>query len=337
MGSALKVILTPTLIIWAYPVNLGSAFELPAFSHTRFSAGFISETRQPTTGRAGVDISICHTVPSSLQLHGSGSVMPWMCTRIRSPELTSPLISNKVLRMYTREAILSEIVTIAAKLGRTPGKRTFQNETGIRESDWSGRYWVRWSDAVEEAGLLPNEMNPKKVDSRAGRTLAMEVRRLGRFPTIAEFQLRRREDVNFPNVDTIRRRNGMQGVVDLIRMWCEQDPVEWHDVLDTLPAIDVRNSESKPTAGEVLGYVYLLRSGRKYKIGYTVDPSRRLRELNTGMPDAGKLVHTIKTDDPAGIEKYWHGRFAAKRLRSDAEWFSLSQEEVNAFRRRKFQ
>jgi len=84
------------------------------------------------------------------------------------------------------------------------------------------------------------------------------------------------------------------------------------------------------------GYVYMMRSGRRYKIGHTTSPSRRHREVRLDLPDPTTLVHSIETDDPAGIEAYWHKRFATKRVR-DTEFFSLDASDVAAFKRRKYQ
>lgn len=88
------------------------------------------------------------------------------------------------------------------------------------------------------------------------------------------------------------------------------------------------------TEAPQIGYVYLMKSGKHYKIGRSNAPGRRQYELAIQLPDPVVAVHTIKTDDPAGIEKYWHQRFGDRR--KNGEWFELRREDVSAFRRRTF-
>lgn len=242
--------------------------------------------------------------------------------------------------MFTKEQILDELRRVAAELGRTPGRRTFEIETGVRESDWSGRYWIRWSDALAEAGLAANTMQGRYEDADLAALLAAETRRIGHFPNSLELRMRSREHPDFPDSKTFQSRGGKAGMIRLVRDFCEDNPDEWRDVLALLPDDITAPTAVTPAKAEpelVLGYVYLVKSGKRYKIGMSTDVQRRLLQLNTGMPDAGQLVHVINTDDPVGIEAYWHRRFAAKRVRPDAEWFDLSAEDVRAFRRRKFQ
>ena len=78
----------------------------------------------------------------------------------------------------------------------------------------------------------------------------------------------------------------------------------------------------------------MARMGKHYKIGKTNHAGRRERELAIQLPEKASTVHTIKTDDPEGIEAYWHRRFEAKR--KNGEWFELSAADVAAFRRRRF-
>lgn len=84
---------------------------------------------------------------------------------------------------------------------------------------------------------------------------------------------------------------------------------------------------------ETAGYVYLIQFGKEYKIGNANNVERRFRELKTQMPYEGKIIHTISTGDPEGIEAYWHQYFADKRLKG--EWFALTERDVRYFRRRK--
>jgi hypothetical protein len=93
------------------------------------------------------------------------------------------------------------------------------------------------------------------------------------------------------------------------------------------------DSEEIDTAPAAFGYVYLLKHGsrREYKIGRTNNPLRREGEVGIQLPEKLQPVHYIKTDDPAGVESYWHKRFASKR--KEGEWFALSAQDVRAFKR----
>ena len=52
--------------------------------------------------------------------------------------------------------ILAEIKRLAEADGKPPGVRLFERQTGIKESDWYPDLWLRWGDAVEEAGFGRN-------------------------------------------------------------------------------------------------------------------------------------------------------------------------------------
>lgn len=80
---------------------------------------------------------------------------------------------------------------------------------------------------------------------------------------------------------------------------------------------------------------FAIKSGRFHKIGKSNSAGRREYELAIQLPEEAKRIHEIRTDDPSGIEAYWHKRFAAKR--KNGEWFELDAKDITAFKRRKFQ
>jgi len=80
------------------------------------------------------------------------------------------------------------------------------------------------------------------------------------------------------------------------------------------------------------GFVYLVKGHPgEYKIGRTTLVDRRLTQLGATASVEHELVHEIKTDDPSGVEAYWHRRFHEKRMRG--EWFHLNPRDVGAFKR----
>lgn len=239
--------------------------------------------------------------------------------------------------MVEKDHILSEIRRLAEANGGKPlGRNRFSEATGIRETDWLGRYWARWGDAIEEAGLRPNTMQGRIDDNEAIRRLALETRRLGRLPTYVELRMQRRKDKTMPSESVYERLGPKRVLAGRVAAYCEESD-DFADVLEIVAPLLVDESRDAVGVDESdlhHGFVYLLKAGRYYKIGHTNSVGRRAYELAIQLPEKPTVIHEIATDDPAGIESYWHGRFADRRR--NGEWFELTRENVGAFKRRKF-
>ena len=239
----------------------------------------------------------------------------------------------------TKAHILQEIRRTAQSNSGLPlGQEKFSSETGIKVPDWRGRYWVRWSEAIVEAGLAPNQFGTAKYDDTALlEKYALLARELGHLPVHGELLIKRKNDPEFPGTDALMRRFGTKG--ELIRKLAEhcrrrsgyENVVQWCE--DYSPRKQDAVDAADP--GELeMGFVYLMKSGRFYKIGKSNSAGRRHYEISLEMPERVAKVHEIRTDDPSGIEAYWHNRFAPKR--KNGEWFDLNSTDVAAFKRRKF-
>jgi hypothetical protein len=234
----------------------------------------------------------------------------------------------------TRARVIAEIKRLAAESGgKAPGRQRFESATGIRVADWYPHLWLRWGDALAEAGLGANELARKTEDEVILKKYASLVRELGRVPLNAELKLKAKRDRTFPSHSVFGRFGGKAGLIAAVKQYCESQPA-CSDVLALLPAVSPAIAQSSVTAKPpkvVVGYVYLMKSGRHYKIGRSNSVGRREWELGIKIPLPPTTVHSIETDDPIGVEAYWHRRFEDKR--GEGEWFNLTSEDIAAFKR----
>lgn len=236
-----------------------------------------------------------------------------------------------------RELILSEIKRLAEENGGTPpGQRVFEKETGITRGRWRGKLWVTWSDAIEEAGYQANSVTAELDPEEVLDCYEEACRHFRHAPTSAEWQFFARERPGFVGIHSFRRVFGdIAGVNSALRDRAlargDTELLALLPEVETSPVLPLATSTSKLPEG----WVYLLRSGDYFKIGRSEELEKRVKQISIALPDKVELVHAIRTDDPVGIEAYWHRRFTDRR--ANGEWFRLSAADVKAFKRRKFQ
>jgi hypothetical protein len=116
--------------------------------------------------------------------------------------------------MISKQHIIDEIKrTAEANNGEAPGMGHFLRETGIKRSDWEGRFWPRWSDAIKEAGYAPNSRQEAYSDDSLIEKLIVLIRELGHFPLRSEQAIRSRNDALFPSSQTLQKRFGTRDQV----------------------------------------------------------------------------------------------------------------------------
>jgi Meiotically up-regulated gene 113 len=241
--------------------------------------------------------------------------------------------------MVAKDHILNEIKRTAASNGDVPlGVGRFYKETGIKASDWAGKYWARWGDALREAGYESNKMRGAYDDEFMITKLIALIRELGHFPVANEMRLKTRRDAKFPDRNTFRRLGSKAELINRVVEYGRRKP-GFEDVIEICEPL--RKTKSDASGSDVIqadepefGFVYLIKYGRYFKIGRSNAPGRREYELAIQLPEKATKIHEIRTDDPAGIEGYWHRRFADKRR--GGEFFELTSSDVQAFKRRKF-
>jgi hypothetical protein len=236
-----------------------------------------------------------------------------------------------------KQLVLAEIARIAARNGgKSPGRGLFAKESGIPMTAWYPHIWLRWGDALAEAGFAPNSLATAMDEDFIVSKHIELTKELGHLPVEGELRIKARKDPSFPTHSVFNRLGGKDALVARAVKYCEACS-DMEAVAKIYRAYKPRAKlEEVDSKESIQGYVYMMRSGRRYKIGFTSSPVRRHREVRIELPEPTDLIHSIPTDDPRGIEQYWHNRFASKRVR-DTEFFSLDASDVSAFKRRKYQ
>jgi len=218
----------------------------------------------------------------------------------------------------SREEIIAEIRGLAAEIGRPPGIKLFEAETGIPPHHWRGVHWARWSEALKEAGFEPNVQMQKADPEVLLQQLAIATRRLGHCPTTDELHLYRRT-TPAPTPGALRRHFGRRAaLLARLKGWAADRP----DFADVAALLDA--DPTPPPPGVAEGVLRLFRCRDQYRFARSGGPA-------VWIPRSSELQHEIRTDDPAGVEAYWRRRFAYRRINS--EWYALTAEDVAAFRR----
>lgn len=229
--------------------------------------------------------------------------------------------------MVTREAILSEIRRLAQDHDGRIGMRAFLRATGIPEKQILGKHWATWNDALTEAGIRTATFTrPRTPEEPVLEALAQLIATLRKWPTENELSLARRSDSSFPSLKVIRRLRAEGALPAKLQAHCAARPD-----LDVVREIAAQQASIAPAhdapydRAPVQGYVYMMRTGRRYKIGRSNSPTRRHREVRLDLPDPTHLVHSIETDDPRGFfaaANVPNGYVRIRRTAGTAPWYA---------------
>jgi len=237
--------------------------------------------------------------------------------------------------------IINEIKRTAVNNGGKPlGRIRFYKETGIKESDWYGKHWSKWSDAITEAGFSPNTLQqPLDADFLLQKFVELIIE-IDNYPVKGDLLMKARNDPTFPSHNTFQRFGEKPDLAIAVIEYCKRQGCDPKVIDICKPVTKIKKrakardvvADGSAIPNKEIGYVYLIQFGNEYKIGTSGNVEQRFRQLRTQMPYEGKIIHTISTGDPNGIEAYWHNFFRSKRLKG--EWFDLSASDISYFKKR---
>src|SRR5437899_263466 len=105
----------------------------------------------------------------------TGAVIPRQaCQNMLTGEKTMATEKQQILDLIRRLATQNG--------GKAPGAQRFKSLTGIGKAEWYPKLWLRWGDAVREAGLQSNSMARSLGHDLLIKKYIELIRELRRFP-----------------------------------------------------------------------------------------------------------------------------------------------------------
>jgi len=190
--------------------------------------------------------------------------------------------------------ILAEIQRTAKDNGGEPlGAARFFQETGIKQTDWYGKLWARWGDALREAGFEPNQFNRPYPDDELINAFISLIRELHRFPVRGELKMKARGDKSFPSHNAFARLGSKRQLAAKILSYCEKH--SGHEDVAALcePVVREEVSTSDSTPQETaMGFVYLMKSGQYYQAwAQQCGGASGIRAFNSNAREAHHRAH----------------------------------------------
>lgn len=166
-----------------------------------------------------------------------------------------------VLPVASKEHVVSELKRAHSLLGRVPGLKAFESETGIHRTQFIGVHWPRWSDAVADAGLEPNALTQALPLNDLLFTLADLALELKKLPTSLDLRFAAKNRSGFPASNTFESRLGSVTQRSKLLSELARENPKYQALLDFLPTYENSTAETLSTEKitDNLGIVYLSR------------------------------------------------------------------------------
>jgi len=108
------------------------------------------------------------------------------------------------------------------------------------------------------------------------------------------------------------------------------DP-EWLDIGIKDRSQSHYKPDSKPSLHVEEGFVYIFQWNNEFKIGKSIDPDRRKKEIKSRTGRDSREIHRIFSTDYTKAEEWLHEHFQKKRAYGEAgiEWFLLDDADID--------